>query len=189
MVGYGFAGPQLFWCSVRSLGWLVVLLIGLRVRKRIARLPDKDLSRFLVDSVFTQGIVIGLGQLVFLLFSSLQCDVSNTDFHWREEWKECRRTLYSQTGLGCLSALYYVLKVVSGVVPLRILDRHILKSADIVAMNLNSRQMIEFFGFCTCAGCGLFLISLYGADGDFGSEFEGETDGGGTATNITAVHF
>ncbi|GMI08727.1 hypothetical protein TrVE_jg9308 [Triparma verrucosa] len=32
--------------------------------------------------------------------------------------------------------------------------------------------MIEFFGFCTCAGCGLFLISLYGADGDFGSEFE-----------------
>ena len=98
----------------------------------------------------------------------------------------------SQTGLGCLSALVIILRLVSGVVPSKIMKRHVLGPERIVTMDLSVTEFFEFVGLCAAAGCGLFLISLYGAEGDFGSDLEfnlvkGVMALGGTSLAVTAL--
>mmetsp|Transcript_2598 Transcript_2598/g.4916 ORF Transcript_2598/g.4916 Transcript_2598/m.4916 type:complete len:1010 (+) Transcript_2598:83-3112(+) len=190
VVGFEWDSEQIFLAVIRSFGWAVTLVLGLRVRARIARLPDKDLSKFLVDKVFSEGFLVGLGQLIFLVFSSIQCDTAT--MAEGEGWENCRRTLYSQTGLGCLTALVIVLRLVSGVVPPKIMKRHVLGPDRIVTMDLSVKEFFEFCGLCAAAGCGLFLISLYGAEGNFGSHLEfnlvkGVMTFGGVSLSVTAL--
>ena len=92
VVGFEWDGHQIFLAVIRSCGWAVTLVLGLKVRARIARLPDKDLSTFLVDKVFTEGFLVGIGQLIFLVFSSIQCDTATMAAG--EGWMQCRRTLF-----------------------------------------------------------------------------------------------
>ena len=64
-------------------------------RKRIGKLEDKELSQFLTQKVVKQSMLIGLAEISFLMFSSVQC--AN-----RSNWRECERTLYSQTCIGIM---------------------------------------------------------------------------------------
>ena len=85
------------------------------VRSRVAKLSDADLSRFLSLSVVKGGLIVGLGQLIFLAFSSVQClNEASAEGH---DWTECKRSLYSQTGLGGLVAEYTIIELVSGIAP------------------------------------------------------------------------
>ena len=68
-----------------------------RRRSRIAKLTDKDLSRFLTNDVVMGGVIIGLGQLTFLMFASIQCDNGNF-IDEVDDWRQCNRTLYSSAG-------------------------------------------------------------------------------------------
>ena len=69
-----------------------LLAFGIKSRSHIAKLTDKDLSHFLIKDVVMGGVVVGCGQLAFLAFAGIQCNNSN------EDWKQCNRTLTSQTG-------------------------------------------------------------------------------------------
>ena len=90
-------------------------------------------------SIIKGGLIVGLGQLVFLTFSSIQClnEASVEDLDWRE----CKRSLYSQAGLGGLVAEYTILLLVSGVAPKKYIDKHIIKSRRIATMNLNLEEV------------------------------------------------
>ena len=125
--------------SARCLIYGLTLLVALRARSRVAKLSDSDLSRFLSMSVIKGGLIVGLGQLIFLAFSSIQClNEASVEGH---DWTECKRSLYSQAGLGGLVAEYTILLLVSGIVPRKYIDRHIIKLKRIATMDLNLEQV------------------------------------------------
>ena len=66
---HNVAEANLLQLLLRCLIWLVLFFVALRVRFRIARLSDADLSIFLSMSVMKGGMIVGIGQLVFLAFS------------------------------------------------------------------------------------------------------------------------
>ena len=105
-------------------------------------LSDSDLSRFLSMSVIKGGLIVGLGQLIFLAFSSIQC--LNEASVEGEDWTECKRSLYSQTGLGGLVAEYTILLLMSGVAPKKYIDRHIIKPKKIATMHLNLEEVRHY---------------------------------------------
>lgn len=88
-----------------------ILPLVLRVRANIAVLEDKVLADFLSEEVFNGGVMASLAQLTFLLFSSVQCERSEND------WRQCNRTLYSQTGLGKIVSLYIMSKIIFSIFP------------------------------------------------------------------------
>lgn len=57
---------------VRSLIWCALLAFGTISRSHVAKLTDKDLSSFLINDVVMGGVIIGIGQLAFLIFASIQ---------------------------------------------------------------------------------------------------------------------
>ena len=60
----------------------------------------------------------------------------------------------------------------SGVVPKRILDRHIISSRQILEMNLRLEEKFQVLSVASSGVCALFFISLYGARGNFYDEKE-----------------
>ena len=74
VVGYDFSTSQIIESSVKSLVWLAFLKFGLKSRSHIAKLSDADLSKFLTNDVIKGGMLVGLAQLTFLMFASIQCD-------------------------------------------------------------------------------------------------------------------
>ena len=80
-----------------------------------------------------------MGQLVFLAFSSIQCmNAASIEGH---DWTACKRTLYSQTGLGGLVAEVTIITLASGVAPRKYVDRHIIKAEKIATMDLNLKEV------------------------------------------------
>ncbi|GMH59134.1 hypothetical protein TrLO_g15018 [Triparma laevis f. longispina] len=73
----------------------------------IAKLPDKEISYFLTNDVIMGGMMIGLGQLAFLMFASIQCEKRNEQGAWRQ----CNRTLISQAGLSFMVMLYVIIRL------------------------------------------------------------------------------
>ena len=94
-------------------------------------------------------MIVGLGRFVFLTFPSIQC----VNEAWIEgrDWTACRRSLYSQTGLGGMVALYTTIELVSGVVPRKYVDRRVIKPKKIATMNLNLKEVSSLIGSCVTA--------------------------------------
>ncbi|GMI18140.1 hypothetical protein TrLO_g4609 [Triparma laevis f. longispina] len=150
-----------------SLLWFAILKFAMNSRSHIAELQDKDLSHFLTNDVIMGGVIIGLGQLAFLNFASIQCDNSNSD-----DWRQCNRTLISQTGLSGMVFLYVIIKIASGVVPEHILERHVFSMKKVVAMSMNTEESVQAFGLAIAIGCALFSLGGHGAKGGFGYDAE-----------------
>ena len=74
--------------------------------------------------------------------------------------------------MGGIAALWVVIKLMSGVVPPHILNRHRLTIPQIVTMNLSTRQKVEVLGLSIAGISVLFLLGNYGAEGMFGSPGE-----------------
>jgi len=161
---------QTVFCVVRMIFWPLTFWIGLRIRSKIARLSDEKLSNYIALYVFRGGMIMGLGQLSFLLFASIQCHI--TASAEGESWRTCRRTLYSQTGLGGMICFFILLKAVSGMAPRHLLEKHMVSLKRVVTMNLNVYEFTTFAGYCTVVCCGLFLLGNYGAEGDFHTKWE-----------------
>ncbi|GMI02040.1 hypothetical protein TrVE_jg672 [Triparma verrucosa] len=166
VVGDDFAMSQIIVSSVRSFCWLALLKLGLKSRSHIAKLSDEDLTKFLTNDVIFGGMLVGLGQSAFLMFASIQCD-GNTD-----DWRKCSRTLYSQLGLSGMVTLFTLIKLASGVVPKRILERHVISPKKVLAMDLNTDEAVQAFGLLAAAGCALYPLGNYGAEGNFGDDVE-----------------
>lgn len=77
-----------------------------------------------------------LAQLTFLIFSSIQCHASQDSSNF-EFWMECNRTLFAQTGLGLIVVLFMGIRIVSGVAPKYIVERHTISIKKIATMRLN----------------------------------------------------
>ena len=73
VVGDNWEQHCVFIGSLRSLLWLGLLPVWMCIRARVARLSDEELSHFFSVSIVRDSLVVGLGQLTFLTFSSVQC--------------------------------------------------------------------------------------------------------------------
>ncbi|GMH69503.1 hypothetical protein TrLO_g5565 [Triparma laevis f. longispina] len=132
-------------------------------QSHVAELTDEDLSYFLTNDVVI-GVIVGLGQLAFLMFASIQCNNANDD------WRQRNRTLINQAGLSGMVTLYGLVKLASGVVPQHILEKHMVSMKKVVAMRMNAEESAQAFGLATAVGCALFSVGCYGAEGDFYSD-------------------
>ncbi|GMH71858.1 hypothetical protein TrST_g1472 [Triparma strigata] len=72
-VAEDFVKSEIKESSIGSLFWLTILIFGMKCRPHIAKLSDEDLSKFLINDVIMGGMLVGLGQLAFLMFASVQC--------------------------------------------------------------------------------------------------------------------
>ncbi|GMH95309.1 hypothetical protein TL16_g13124 [Triparma laevis f. inornata] len=162
VVGNNFEARTTAEACVRSLFWLALLKLGMVFRSSIANLPVKELSNFLINDVVMGGMIIGLGQLALLTFASIQCDGEAGG-----DWRECNRTLVSQVGLSGMVALYTTIKFVSGVVPERILEKHMISMKKFASMRMNAEDIFQGFGLLIAGVCAVYLLGNYGTEGDF----------------------
>lgn len=95
------------------------------------------------------------------MFGSIQCDSNAYD------WTEYNGTLISQAGLSGMVSLYTIIKLASGVVPKRILEKHMISVKKILEMRVNAEEFVQSFGLTIAIVCALYLLGNYGADGDF----------------------
>ncbi|GMI46432.1 hypothetical protein TrCOL_g1227 [Triparma columacea] len=153
-------------CLQLCLLWPLLFALGMKVRSRIAKLPDEDLSKFLTNDVIMIGMFVGLGQITFLMLGAIQCN-GNAD-----DWRDCNRTLISQTGLGGMVTIYTIFKLVSGVVPKRILEKHTISMKKFLSMDLNAGEALQAVGLLVAALCALYPLGNYGAEGNFRSDAE-----------------
>lgn len=168
------------------------MLFFFKVRSRLARLPDSMISEFLTQKLFKELVFLGLAQvryssrylayttttlgkvltsetrvqLSLLLFSAVQCEREV------DNWRQCHRTLYSQTSLGVMVVAFIGIKLVFGVVPQHILDRHVVSINQVVEFDLNMEELAQTGCLLIAAYCALYLIGSYGAEGKFSSDFE-----------------
>ncbi|GMH61282.1 hypothetical protein TL16_g03221 [Triparma laevis f. inornata] len=104
------------------------------------------------------------------MFASIQCN-GNAD-----DWSKCNRTLYSQAGLGGMVTLLTIIKLTSGVVPKRILEKHIIPLKKVFAMDLSAAEFVQFFSIMVACACALWPWGNYGAEGDFGNDADGKAE-------------
>lgn len=93
IVGYDFEASEIVRACLKSSLYLALLKLLMSSRSAAAKLSDKELSNFLTNNVVMGGVVIGLGQVAFLMFASIQCENSHP-----EDYSKCHRTLLSQAG-------------------------------------------------------------------------------------------
>ena len=140
---------------IRALGYTFVFYVFLRIRANAAKLSDEALEDFLASKVMKGGLTVGLGQIVFLAFSSIQCySEANQN---GDEWYECKRSLWSQTGLGGMIAGVTIVLLVGGIAPPKYIERHTPKIQKIASMDLNRGEKIQLFWLIVACGCGLFM--------------------------------
>ena len=65
---------SVFFSSLRCVVWVITFLIAKRLRDKIADLPNSDLSEYISIGVLKGGIVVGLSQLIFIVFGSVRCE-------------------------------------------------------------------------------------------------------------------
>ena len=63
--------------------------------------------------------------------------------------------------------LYIVIKLITGVIPRRILRKHAISLKKVLAMDLNFEEAAQTFGLVIAAVCALYPLSSYGAEGNF----------------------
>ena len=151
-------------------GVFLLMIICFILQGWVANSHDHIISEFLTHGVIKEGLLIGLAQLGFLLFSSVQCAAEVQALS--QNWKKCNRTLYSQTGLGTLISLYLGVKILSRLAPKNILDKHHVSMRSVFAMDLKVQGFVECFGLAIAACCALYMLGNYGAKGDFGDQTE-----------------
>ena len=118
MAGFNFQPDAILWAGVRCVFWVAIVPLFMFLRRRIGRLPDEDLTNFLALSVVRGGLLVGLAQLTFLAFASIQCE--NEASLEDRPWWECKRALFSQAGLASFLALYTTIKLVAGIAPKKV---------------------------------------------------------------------
>ena len=147
-----------------------MIITGFIIRGWVATADNHQISEFLTNGVIKDGLLIGLAQLGSLLFSSIQCEAEVEE--WSHSWRDCTRTLFSQTGLGAMICLYLGPKILSRLVSKNILDKHLVSMRSIFAMDLKIEGFVECFGLAIAACCALYMLGSYGAKGDFHNSFE-----------------
>jgi len=138
---------------------LALFKLCLIVRARAAKLPDKLLSRFLTDSLLMQSLIT-IGVMIFFAIDPIRCWAEFPD-----EKSVCKRTLYSQAGLGCIILAYYCFAVVNSAFPKTIISNHTISLRKIAIGDLTTREnvrvCIDFFVLC----CAFFLFAQYNSRG------------------------
>ena len=155
---------RLWWQSAARIPlWVFFLYLGWIFRSRIAELPDEELSRFLVVTVLKEAIILGGAQLTFLMFDPIRCD--GLWFADNNDWRECKRSLFSQLGLGSIVATFVTLRVFSGLIPRKLREKHIVKMKSLVTMRMRAGDVVQVVGMGVAGSSALFLLGNYGAEG------------------------
>ena len=92
------------------------------------------------------GLLIGLGQILFVTLSSIQCMQQEQSLLQRNQDVTCMRSLVSQSGISGLIVVFVGIKVFSGGTPLAYIDKHAIKLKDVASMNLNVETIAQVLG-------------------------------------------
>ena len=84
----------------------LVFHYALKLRASICRLPDKDLSEFLVETLFKGGIETA-ASMVFVIFRSTKCVMENS-------FRQCQKNSYCAIFISVYLSIRWGLKIVHG---------------------------------------------------------------------------
>mmetsp|Transcript_6008 Transcript_6008/g.10929 ORF Transcript_6008/g.10929 Transcript_6008/m.10929 type:complete len:593 (+) Transcript_6008:803-2581(+) len=164
-----YSAGSLMWSGIFLVPALIMLYVGLWFRNLVAELSDEDLDRFITQDVVKGGVFVGLGQLIFLIFSCLQCysDHFSTG-RASVEYNvtvSCERALLSQVGLSYMVWMFSLVKLFFGALPKSVLRQNIVPLKKVVIMRLNRSQKFQTWGIFVPGICALYPLANYGSEG------------------------
>ncbi|GMH75834.1 hypothetical protein TrLO_g15657 [Triparma laevis f. longispina] len=169
VISNSYSADSLMWSGVFLVPAPIMLYVGLWFRNLVAELSDEDLDRFITQDVVRGGVFVGLGQLVFLIFSCLQCYSDHFSTGRAEvEYNvtvSCERTLLSQVGLSYMVWMFSLAKLFFGAVPKSVLRQHIVPLKKVVIMRLSKSQKFQTLGVFVAGICALYPLANYGSEG------------------------
>ncbi|GMH66597.1 hypothetical protein TrST_g749 [Triparma strigata] len=169
VISNSYSAGSLMWSGFFLVPALIMLYVGLWFRNLVAELSDEDLDRFITQDVVKGGVFVGLGQLVFLIFSCLQCysDHFSTG-RASVEYNvavSCERALLSQVGLSYMVWMFSLVKLFFGALPKSVLRQNIVPLKKVVIMRLNRSQKFQTWGIFVAGICALYPLGNYGSEG------------------------
>ena len=111
-------------------------------RRRLSRIPDRQLNDFLVKNLIVEGFS-GLGPIVFLIFDTVRCANEvylETDSLDAIE-KQCRRTLIAQLFLGGFYGVYTMARLFVACVPIGIVKKHYVSVYELATFSLSIEKL------------------------------------------------
>ncbi|GMH91759.1 hypothetical protein TL16_g12148, partial [Triparma laevis f. inornata] len=173
---FNFFGRSVVILIVTIVLLILLFFATLKVRNIVASRDPEMISGFLVKSVIYKGLLLGTIKLTFLVFTSIKCETEL----WEEEeksnlehpWRDCNRTLYSQTGLGIMIIIYLTLSVLSGIASTSVLEDHTVTLKKAWTMDMDFAESVQCCGIFLSAFLAIYLAGNYGAEGDFRSELD-----------------
>lgn len=68
--------------------------------------------------------------------------------------------------------MYVIIKLMSGVVPKHILQKHVVSMKRFAAMHMNAEEFVQSSGLLIAGVCALFMLGNYGTEGGFRNDTE-----------------
>ena len=128
---------------------------GLKLRASIGRLPDKDLSEFLTDTLFKGGFSV-FASMLFVLFRSMKCTIENDSI-------TCSTNTFCATSVSLYLLVYWFLKLVHGSIKEEWRKDLSLSAEKIARLQISWRRTAHGIMLVVMVGCGAFVFTFIGA--------------------------
>ncbi|GMI29133.1 hypothetical protein TrRE_jg9057, partial [Triparma retinervis] len=152
------------------LGWQVFLAFNRVGRRRLSRVPDRQLNDFLVKNLIVEGFS-GLGPIVFLIFDTVRCANEvylETDSLDAIE-KQCRRTLIAQLFLGGFYGVYTMARLFVACVPIGIVKKHYVSVYELATFSLSIEKLGLVILMLVILMSTMYLVGNIGAESSMSS--------------------
>ncbi|GMI13096.1 hypothetical protein TrLO_g1896 [Triparma laevis f. longispina] len=107
--------------SFRLLGWCFAFKLGLKLREAAAKLPAKELSEFLCQTLLVGGTT-AMGPMFFFSFEAVSCFVK-MNYITGNESSSCEMTAISGTFLSLYVSFFTTMSIVSNTSDLETMSR------------------------------------------------------------------
>ena len=136
-------------------GLTLLFHYGLKLRASIDRLPDKDLSEFLVETLF-KGSVKASATVLFILFRSAKCMIENN-------LEQCSTNTRCASFVSIFLLFQWYVKLVHGSIRQEWRKEISLSPEKIAKLDISWRRTAEGIMLAVMGGCGAFLFTLMSA--------------------------
>ena len=142
--------------------WYLLFLLGLKLRGSAAKLPPRELSDFLCQTVLAKGTV-AMGTMLFFSFEAISCFISKNSL----DSEQCTNTSYAAKYLSVYVVVLTTLSIASKSVPKSVQRETAWELSAIASLKgLKWWQQIQGGLAIITAISSLYLLSFLGVEGD-----------------------
>jgi len=142
-------------CCVRSMLYVGMFKLGLKIRGGLSELSREDLSNFLVNRWLAMGAAC-MTTILFFLFEVISCWIENEDDSY------CSNSLEAASYLSVFLIVFNLTSVIRRAVPVEVRSAMEITKERIASFHLKKREMLQTVLLALAGGCTLYLLSSLG---------------------------